>query len=80
MTMAPQGTDVSTLSATQAECAECNAINPMEETVCEECGSDFLEYQHVTDHPLGFDDDKDFHIAAGFGKPERWVYIAANPG
>lgn len=80
MPKAPHDPTQSTLAATQAECLECGAINPMEETECEECGSDALEYQHVSDHALGFEDDKDFHIAAGFGKPERWVYQAANPG
>lgn len=79
MPLAPEGSD-STLKATDTRCLECGSEdNDPTADECENCGSDVLEHLHVSETPLGYDNDDHHHIAAGYGRPERWEYPAADP-
>ena len=66
----------SKLRANQTTCMDCGETHGPFCVECPDCGSRALEPEHASDHPLGFDDDDDWHIAAGRWGPERWVYYA----
>jgi hypothetical protein len=72
----------SDLEANQVACLDCAHECKAEDTYieCNSCGSDALEYRHVSTSPLGYDDDHDFKIAGRFGRPDMWVYYAKETG